>query len=267
VTPVAPPPREAGFGVPPLGGHGAPTETTPSAAPNPAREQQPPAPEQQPPEGATPNTAEDDGEENIYEVMKQHMARQKEELDARNAAMKQGQRPVGGGQANGRPGPTQPAPAKPIIQRVTNLQDLPAVWTAARNYLQANATSLENVLGSCTRVGALDMENNQVTLVIPQRFTNWTNDRARAKLEEALRAVTGLTLKLQVQFIDMPGEVPPGAIGTTDAAAGMAAQRVPPELLDAVKRQPIIKELMKRLDATVTQVEMITTSESESAGA
>ena len=70
---------------------------------------------------------------------------------------------------------------------------------------------------------------------------------------------------MQVQFIDMPAEAPPGAIGTTDAAAGMAAQRVPPELLDAVKRQPIIKELMKRLDATVTQVEMITVSEAESA--
>ena len=71
--------------------------------------------------------------------------------------------------------------ARPAIQRVTNLQDLPAIWTATRNYLQVHAASLENVLGGCTRVGTLDIENNLVTLVIPQRFTNWTNDRARCQ--------------------------------------------------------------------------------------
>jgi hypothetical protein len=178
--------------------------------------------------------------------------------------MRQGQRPM-----NGRPGPSAPAveTPRPAIQRVTNLQDLPGIWTAARNYLVIHGKNLETVLGACTRVGALDMEAKQIKLVIPQRFANWTNDKARAKLEEALRAVTGLTLKLQVEFIEMPAEPPPGAIGTTDAAAGMAAQRVPPELLDAVKRQPIIKELMKRLDATVTQVEMLQTAEASETAA
>ncbi|HVT79920.1 MAG TPA: hypothetical protein VHM90_04630, partial [Phycisphaerae bacterium] len=257
VTGVALPPGEDSVGIPASRGGDLAEESAISVAPASAGGR--------PPEGGTSNSgtpSEEEGEENIYEVMKQHMARKQEEIEARNAAMKQGQRPGGGG----RPGPAQEVPApKPAIQRVTNLQDLPGIWAAARTYLQVHATSLENTLGGCTRVGTLDMENNQVTLVIPQRFTNWTNDRARAKLEEALRAVTGLTVKLQVQFIDMPNEAPPGAIGTTDAAAGMAAQRVPPELLDAVKKQPIIKELMKRLDATVTHVEMITTAEAESA--
>jgi hypothetical protein len=202
----------------------------------------------------------DEAEENIYEVMKQHMARQKEEIDARNAAMKQGARPG----PNGHAGPAQNAtPPKPVIQRVTNLADLPAVWQATRNYLAANARMLESVLGQCTRVDALNLETSEATLVIPARHERFTGDKARAKLEEAIRAVTGVTLKLQVQFIDMPVEAPPGVIGTTDAAAGMAAQRVPPELLAAVKNQPIIKELIKRLDATVTQVEMLQTAEPE----
>ncbi len=239
--PVAPP---QAFVVPPSGGNGAP------AAP-------PAEIDANPPKGGT-TSDEPEQEENIYEVMKQHMTRQKEELDARNAAARQGQRP-----ANGRPGPAPAEAPRPIIQRVTNLTDLPAVWTAARGYLAVNARNLETVIGGCTRVDALSLETSEITLVIPQRFQNWTNDKARAKLEEALRAVTGLTLKLQVQFIDMPAEPPPGAIGTTDAAAGLAAQRVPPELLAAVKSQPLIQELMKRLDATVTQVEMLQTAEPE----
>ena len=208
---------------------------------------------------ASSQAGDPEPEENIYQVMKGHMARQKEELEAKNAAARQGK------SANGRPGPAPTeAPPKVTIQRVTDLRDLPGVWAAARNFLSVNARMLESVLGQCTRVDALNLETNEVTLVIPDRHERFTGDKARAKLEEALRAVTGLTLKLLVNFVDLPLDVPPDGVGVVPGAGqggGPGAQRVAPEVLEAVKSQPIIKELMKRLDATVTQVEMLNTGE------
>jgi hypothetical protein len=192
--------------------------------------------------------------------MKQTMARQKQAQDSQNAALKQ-QRANG----SGRPGPAHPAPAAPpAIRRVTDLSDLLAVWTAARGYLAANARLLESVLGPCTRVKSLLLEPApELTLAIPQTQEKFTNERAQAKLEEALRAVTGITLKLKVEFV----EPPEGEIGVAPAGMpggngpGFASQRVPPELMETVTRQPVVKALMTRLDAVVTSVEMLRESE------
>jgi hypothetical protein len=52
---------------------------------------------------------------------------------------------------------------------------------------------------------------------------------------------------------------PPAA--DTPAAPLQAAQRIPPELLDAVNKQPLIKELMKRFDASITQIEPLDTGD------
>ena len=193
---------------------------------------------------------EPDREESIYEVMKETMRRQKEELEAKNAQLKK--------QGYGRPAAQPPPPpAPPKIDKVGDLTDLAAVWTAARDYLAANARILESVLGACSRVEALDNQANQVTLAIPAAHQRFTNERAQAKLEEALRTVTDLPLRLQVNFVDQPLPAPGPGIGVTPAGQSMAAQRIPPELMDAVKSQPIVRELMKRLDATITQVEII----------
>ena len=204
---------------------------------------------------ALPADQEPEREESIYEIMKQEMLRKKEEQEAKNAQWKQQQRP------NGRPSYGRPAaappPPPPSIEKVSNPSDLPAVWSAARNYLAANARILENVLGNCTRIESLNPDSREVTLAIPTTHRNFTNDRAQARLEEALRAVTGLPLKLQVEFIDTPLPAPPpgsSAIGVTPLAA---AQRIPPELMEAVQKQPLIQQLMTRLDATVTQVEVL----------
>jgi hypothetical protein len=141
------------------------------------------------------------------------------------------------------------------VQRVTDLTNLPAIWTAARAHLARAARTLESVLGACTRVDALDVQTGELTLVIPDRFTNFTNEMARTRIKESLSAVTGLPIRLTVNFIEMAMEPPPPAPGMD--AQSFAAQRVPPELLEKVKSTALVKELMKRLDATVTLVEIV----------
>ena len=200
---------------------------------------------------AAETSAEAEPEENIYEVMKQHMVRQKEEQEVKNAQMRQ-QHP------HGRPQPHPAAP--PPVEKAADLSDLEGVWIAARNFLSQNARLLESVLGASTKIEMLNTAGAEVTLAIPNTHRNFTNDRARAKLEEALRAVTDLPLKLLVNFVEPP-DVPAGAY-TPNGGGGSsgplaAAQRIPPELMEAVKNQPVVRELMKRLDATVTHVEIL----------
>jgi hypothetical protein len=160
-----------------------------------------------------------------------------------------------------------PAPAAaPVVQKVTDLSDLAGVWRAARNYLSQHARMLESVLGHVTKVHRLQpgeagvLGGAEVLLHVANTQERFTNDRARAKLEEALRAVTGLPLKLLVEFVEAEAP-PPGVVGVVGAAGGAAplatAQRIPPEVMEAVKSQPLVQELMKRFDATVTNVEMM----------
>jgi hypothetical protein len=219
----------------------------------------PPAPP--PAENAVPSTAgldiDEGDEENIYEVMKAHMRRQKEELEAKNAAARQHARTAG------RPGPGGAAPPKPPEpERVSNLADTAAVWAAARRWLSANARYLESVLGHCCSVETLHPDTGDATLRVPANQRGFTNEKARAKIEEALRAVTGVGVKLALTITDDPAP-PPGAAAGTPAAPTQAAQRVPPEIIEAVKQQPVIQQLMKSLDATIVQVELLGAGDAE----
>jgi hypothetical protein len=200
-------------------------------------------------------------EENIYEVMKAHMRRQKEEQEAKNAQMRQQARMAG------RPGPSQAAPPRPpaAAQRVTDLSNLAAVWVAVRQWLAGNARYFESVLGHCCAVTALDPHTGETTLRVPGLQRGFTNEKVRAKIEEGLRAVTGVGIKLAVEFTEEKHVPPPaanaGGGGLPAPATSPSVQRVPPEIIEAVKEQPVIKELMKRLDATVVQVELLGTGE------
>jgi hypothetical protein len=208
---------------------------------------------------------EDLPEESIYEVMKATMRRQKEELDAKNAASKQ-QRPAG---QHGRPGPVgarpanEPPPSPPAPARVADVADLGAVWSATRRHLNSAARYLEGVLGHSCEIAGLNRETGETVLLVPGNQKGFANERARAKIEECMRAVTGLPVKLALQFIDTPavgGENGEGSrVGV--AAPSVASQRIPPEVMEAIKKQPIVQELMKRLDGSVVHVEMLHTEE------
>lgn len=215
-----------------------------------------------PEDAAAPPTAEDDAEENIYEVMKQHMRRKQEELEAKNAQMRQ-QRAAGQG---GRPGPAgrpaapQPAP-EPEIPRVADLANLDAVWAAARQYMLAKARIIESVLGGCTRILSLTTNPPEAVLEMPSTQKGFANERARLKLEEILRLLTGLPLKVRLEFVEVARRPAHAADAGMPAAPAATVQRVPPEIIDAVKKQPVIQELMKRFDATVTQIELLGTGD------
>jgi hypothetical protein len=220
---------------------------------------EPPAPAEPSADASPPR--EDEGEENIYEVMKGHMRRQKEELEARNAAMRQQ-----GGRMSGRPGPwgagNQPRePVQPTFEKVRDVTDLNGVWAAARNYLQSVARYLDSVLGHCCTIGSLNPQTGEVVLLVPSTQRGFTNEKARAKIEEALRVVTGLGIKLAVEFSLEEQKAPPPADGSQPGVAGVAANRVPAEVLEAVKQQKVVQELMKKLDASVVNVEMLGTNE------
>jgi hypothetical protein len=217
-----------------------------------------------PTDNAVPSAAgfdiDEGDEENIYEVMKAHMRRQKEELEAKNAQMRQQARTAG------RPGPggAAPPPKAAEPERVANVTDTAAVWAATRRWLAANAPYLERVLGHCCGVESLNPDTGEATLRVPANQRGFTNEKARAKIEEALRAVTGLGIKLAVNITEdapPPGgaNVPPG----TPTGPTQAAQRVPPEIVEAVKQQPVIQQLMKTLDATVVQVELLGAGEGD----
>jgi hypothetical protein len=213
---------------------------------------------------------EEAGEESIYEVMKATMRRQKEELEAKNAALKQqrgpGQYgrpgPVGGAAVGGaRPtneGQTSPAP----IERVADTTDLPAVWAATRRHLHTAARYLEGVLGHCCEVAVLNRETGEGVVRVPGNQKGFANERARAKIEECMRAVTGLPVRLALEFVEAPArENGEGSRVGMQAAPSMAAQRIPPEVLEAIKQQPVVIELMKRLDGSIVHVEMLHTEE------
>jgi hypothetical protein len=219
---------------------------------------EPVAPTEQPADA--PPLQDEEQEENIYEVMKSHMLRQKQELEARNAAMRQQ-----AGRPGARPGPWgggQPREAaQPTFEKVRDVTDLNAVWAAARSYLQSVARYLDSVLGHCCTVGSLNPETGEAVLQVPASQRGFTNEKARAKIEEALRVVTGLGVKLAVEFSLEEQKAPPPADGSQPGVAGVAANRVPAEVLEAVKQQKVVQELMKRLDASVTNVEMLGTNE------
>ena len=111
--------------------------------------------------------------ENIYEVMKQHMRRKQEEIEA--------QMPRCGRKGRGgRPGPMQPAaPTGPRpVEKAGRLSDLNGVWQAARNYLLANSRMLESVLGDCSRVTGPTTDPSEVALEIPKTQERFTTTRA-----------------------------------------------------------------------------------------
>ncbi|MGN6369788.1 MAG: hypothetical protein ACTHN5_16130 [Phycisphaerae bacterium] len=213
---------------------------------------------------ATALLEEEVDEENIYEVMKAHMRRQKEELEAKNAQLRQQQRanqygrPGPGGAA--RPPASSAANEPPAVEKVSDISDLGGLWSATRKYLHGAARYLESVLGHCCRIESVDAGANEAVLLVPAVQRGFTNEKARAKIEEALRAVTDRPLKLSVQ-ISEEAPAPQPTQGEGAAAPAATVQRIPPEVIEAVKEQAVVKQLMKSLDATVVHIEMLNTDE------
>lgn len=203
------------------------------------------------------------------------MRRQKDELDAHNAQLRQQQAPRGYGRPGpaGRPGPGHappaPAPAAPI-EMIADLGNLVAVWLAARKHLIATGCKyLETTLGHLGRLETLNPTTGEASIWIPANQRGFANEKARVKIEESLRDVTGKGIKLTFTFPD------PAASSEADRAAEAAragmpaagggtitqAHRVSPETQEAVENAPVVQELMKRLDARIVNIELLNTDE------
>jgi hypothetical protein len=201
---------------------------------------------------AGPEQIAGDEEENIYEVMKGHMRRQKEELEAKNAELRQAR-----GAGYGRPGPAAVS-SGPVVEKVADVGDMARVWGAVRTYLASGARYLDSVLGHCSRLETLNRETGEAVLMVPANQQGFTNEKARLKIEEALKAVTGLPVKLAVRFGEEEGKAAERSnVAAAAGGGGPAATRVAPEVIEAVKKQAVVKELMKKLDATVVNIEVL----------
>jgi hypothetical protein len=215
-----------------------------------------PAPAEQPADA--PPAEEEEREESIYEVMKGHMLRQKEEQEARNVAIRQQS-----GRFPGRPGPASPAKSEtPRVEKVTDLTDLAGVWEAAQKFLSDNqARSVVLNLGATSRITRLNANAGEVVLEIPGHLRAYAGDKIKARIEDAIRTVTGKGLRLSLAYCLEAPKAPPPADGSQPGVSGIAANRVPAEVLEAIKQQKVVQELMKKLDASVTNVEMLGTGE------
>jgi len=149
-------------------------------------------------------------------------------------------------------------PSSPVIEKVENCGDLQAVWGAVRKYLASTARYIDNMLGHCCRIESLDAESLDAVLFVPGNQKGFANEKHRLKIEEGLRVVTGLTIKLSLRFGEEVVKAP-----DADTSGGIVTQRVPPEVFKAVEAQPVIKELIKKLDAKVVNVELMGTGEPE----
>ncbi|GEM_PF-3421372 len=232
---------------------------------------QPNMPSGPPPASASlgmPPDAEPEGEESIYEVMKSHMRQKKEELEARNAQTRQegvggagrpGPRPMG------RPGPVMPAAVQAApVEMVADLGNLAAVWAAARKLFGY----LDRTLGYEGRLESLNAETGETMAWMPANLKGFANEKARAKIEESLRAVTGKGIRLSLVFPEVAHDPAGGAKGNDAARFGgpaapptPQAQRIPPKVKDDVENNPVVQELMKKLDANVVNIELLNTEE------
>ena len=219
--------------------------------------------------GSTPEAVGEEGEESIYEVMKSHMRQKKEELEARNVQARQegaagagrpGPRPMGG-----RPGPVMPAAVQAApVEMVADLGNLAAVWAAARKLFGY----LDRTLGYEGRLESLNAETGETVARMPANLKGFANEKARAKIEESLRAVTGKGIRLSLVFPEVAHDPAGGAKGNDAARFGgpaapptPQAQRIPPKVKDDVENNPVVQELMKKLDANVVNIELLNTEE------
>ncbi len=213
----------------------------------------------------------DDAEDSIYEVMKQKLIEQRQELETRNAQMRQqGQsgRPAARPPSTyGRPatGPAAQGPAAPVFEKVTDFTNLINVWMAARKHLIATGSKyIETTLGHDGKLESLSLVTWDASVWIPPHHSAWANEKARVKIEESLRAVTGKGVHVAFHCPDpVAGQGSEGArfAPPPPNSAGGAGQRVAPEVVDAVKNQPLVRELMKRLDASVVHIEVADSGE------
>ncbi|MCL2641865.1 MAG: hypothetical protein FWD53_13525 [Phycisphaerales bacterium] len=180
------------------------------------------------------------------------MRRQKEELDAKNVQVRQQQH--GGGRSG-----LMQAASLPVLEKVADVGDLAAVWRAVRKYVASSVKYIDNVLGHCCRIESLDADLLEAVLFVPGNQRSFANGKPQLKIEEGVRAVTGLPLKLKLHF----GEEVVKAPEAEASVGGIAAQRVPPEVIRAVESQAVIKELIKKLDARVVHVELMGAGETE----
>lgn len=131
------------------------------------------------------------------------------------------------------------------------------LWQSVRAQLIANQnSSLEMVLGSKVTIG--QQQDGQIELIAPQSLQASCSPTATAKVTEALKVVLQLpAVTVQWRFIDAAPTARPAIAprrpGTPTPPP--SATRIDPEVMQQIKAQPVIKELMDQIGVSITSVE------------
>jgi DNA polymerase-3 subunit gamma/tau len=131
------------------------------------------------------------------------------------------------------------------------------LWQAVRTQLITNQnSSLEMVLGGKVTIG--HQQDGQIELIAPQSLQASCSPTATAKVTEALKVVLQLpAVTVQWRFIESAPTARPALAprrpGTPTPPP--SATRIDPEVMQQIKAQPVIKELMDQIGVSITSVE------------
>ncbi len=132
------------------------------------------------------------------------------------------------------------------------------------------------MLGATAVFQNCDPAAGEATLIIPAHLKAYANERIGEKIAQSLRAVLGCPMKLTLIPSEEaapaaqgraatrtagPSAPSPYAAPTASHVPSQSAQRVPPEVIDAVRSAPLVRQLIERLGGDVTLVEMIEKTE------
>ena len=198
-----------------------------------------------------PTRQESSAPPSVFQEMKQALQRGAATVQATAATVTPGGRPRVAPPANG--GPVTP-PAAPVEPSITAAPTGPAsLWSLVRSRLVADKNgSIDTILAANSKLVSCDKAAGEATVEIPPHLESYAQDRPRQLLEEAFSAVIGRATRVTFT-IATEATARPDAV----RRASPVAQRVPPELLDAVRATPIVQRIIETLGGDVTTVEIL----------
>ena len=125
------------------------------------------------------------------------------------------------------------------------------------------------MLGATARLQSYDPASGEATLVIPGHLKAYANERIRDRIEQSFKQVVGRGVSLTLlpseeaapaapgRPLAGPPEPRPYAVPAGTAPVPQVAARVPPEVIDAVRSAPVVRQLIEKFGGDVTLVEMI----------
>ncbi len=190
-----------------------------------------------------------------FQEMKEALAQGAAAVQASAAVVRQSGRPHAVAESDGGASAVARQPVVGADEAAVLPQGAAAIWAAVRARLVAdNKGSVDSILASRSMLVSCDAGAGEATVEIPAQLENYLAGPPEEALGEAFSAVLGRTVRVSYVVSEAAQAMP-----RVDAArqASAVAQRVPPELLEAVRATPVVKRIIETLGGDVTGVEVL----------